>query len=152
MMKCSEVMTKDPVCCLPSDSVAKAAELMKSENIGSIPVIENEQSQTLVGIVTDRDLALTIVAEGRDAKTTPVESVMTRKLVTCLADDDLQKALGAMAEHQLRRIPVVDNDKKILGIIAQADVATRTDQPEKTGEMVKEISQDQPFVNDSLGG
>jgi CBS domain-containing protein len=141
MTKCNEVMTKDPVCCLPTDSVAKAAELMKSENIGSIPVIENKQNQKLVGIVTDRDLALMIVAEGRDAKSTPVEAVMTRELVTCLADDDLQKALDAMAEHQLRRIPVVDDDNKIIGIIAQADVATRVDEPEKTAEIVKEISQ-----------
>jgi CBS domain-containing protein len=141
MKKCNEVMTKDPVCCLPNDSVAKAAELMQSGNIGSIPVIENEQNQKLVGIVTDRDLALKIVAQGRDAKSTNVEAVMTHKVVTCLADDDLQKALDAMAEHQLRRIPVVDSDNKIVGIIAQADVATRIDQPEKTAEMVKEISQ-----------
>ena len=141
MKTCNEVMTKNLVCCLPNDSVAKAAELMKSENIGSIPVIENEQTQKLVGIVTDRDLALKIVAEGRDVKSTKVEAVMTHQVVTCRADDDLQKALDAMAEHQLRRIPVVDNDNKILGIIAQADVATRVDQPEKTAEMVKEISQ-----------
>ena len=66
---------------------------------------------------------------------------MTRKVVTCLAEDDLQKALDAMAEHQLRRIPVVDNDNKILGIIAQADVATHVDQPKRTAAMVKEISQ-----------
>ena len=141
MKKCNEVMTKNPVCCLPNDSVAKAAELMKSENIGSIPVIENEQTQKLVGIVTDRDLALKIVSEGRDATSTKVDVVMTRKVVTCLAGDDLQEALDAMAEHQLRRIPVVDNDHRIVGIIAQADVATRVDQPEKTAEMVKEISQ-----------
>lgn len=141
MKKCSEVMTKDPVCCLPNDSVAKAAELMKSENIGSIPVIESQQTRKLVGIVTDRDLALKIVSEGRDAKSTNVEAVMTRKVVTCFADDDLQKALDAMAQHQLRRMPVVDNDNKLVGIIAQADVATRVDQPEKTAEMVKEISQ-----------
>ena len=141
MKKCDEVMTKYPVCCLPTDSVAKAAELMKSGNIGSIPVIENEQTQKLVGIVTDRDLALTIVAEGRDAKSTKVETVMTRKVVTCFAGDDVQKALDAMAEHQLRRIPVVDHDNKIVGIITQADVATRINQPEKTGEMLKEISQ-----------
>jgi CBS domain-containing protein len=144
-------MTENPVCCLTNDSVAKAAELMKRENIGSIPVIENEQTKMLVGIVTDRDLALSIVAEGRDARSTKVEAVMTRKLVTCLADDELQKALGAMAAHQLRRIPVVDHDNKIVGIIAQADVATRVDEPETTGEMVKEISQDHPFANDSLG-
>jgi CBS domain-containing protein len=141
MKKCIEVMTKNPVCCLPNDSVSAAAELMKSGNIGSIPVIDNEQTQKLVGIVTDRDLALKIVAEGLDAKSTKVETVMTRKVVTCLADDDLQKALDAMAEHQLRRIPVVDNDNRVVGIIAQADVATRVDQPEKTAEMVKEISQ-----------
>ncbi|HLO29672.1 MAG TPA: CBS domain-containing protein [Anaerolineales bacterium] len=141
MKKCSEVMTKNPVCCLPNDSVAKAAELMQGEDIGSIPVIENEQSRKLVGIVTDRDLALKIVAAALDAKSTRVEVVMTRKVVTCLASDDLQKALDAMAEHQLRRIPVVDNNNKIVGIIAQADVATRADQPEKTAEMVKEISQ-----------
>jgi CBS domain-containing protein len=141
MKKCSEVMTKDPVCCLPNDSVADVAQLMKRENIGPIPVIENEQTRKLVGIVTDRDLAMKIVAEGNDAKSTKVETVMTRDIVTSLADDDLQKALDAMAEHQLRRILVVDNDHKILGIIAQADVATRVDQPEKTAEMVKEISQ-----------
>ncbi len=141
MKKCNEVMTKNPVCCLPDDMVTKAAELMKSSNIGSIPVIENEQTKKLVGIVTDRDLTLKIVAKGLDAKSKKVESVMTRKVVTCRAEDDLQKALDAMAEHQLRRIPVVDNDNKILGIIAQADVATRVNQPEKTAAMVKEISQ-----------
>ena len=134
-------MTKNPLCCLPEDLATKAAKLMKSEHIGSIPVIENEQTKKLVGIVTDRDLTLRIVAEGLDAKSTKVETVMTRKMVTCHAEDDLQKALDAMAEYQLRRIPVVDGDNKIVGIIAQADVATRVDQPQKTAEMVKEISQ-----------
>ena len=141
MKKCSEVMTKSPVCCLPNDMVVNVAELMNSGNIGSIPVIENEQTKKLIGIVTDRDLALKIVAKGLDAKSTKVEAVMTRKMITCRADDDLLKALDAMAEHQLRRIPVVDADHKIVGIIAQTDVATRVDQPEKTAEMVKEISQ-----------
>ena len=141
MEKCNEVMTKDPVCCLRDDTVAKVARLMQRDNIGSIPVIENDQTQKLVGIVTDRDLVLKIIAKGQDAKSTKVESVMTRQVVTCLAGDNLQKALDAMAEHQLRRIPIVDNNHKIIGIIAQADVATRVNQPEKTAEMVKEISQ-----------
>jgi CBS domain-containing protein len=141
MKKCNEVMTKDPVCCLPDDTVAKAAQLMQRDNIGSIPVIENNQTQKLVGIVTDRDLVLKIIAKGQDAKSTKVEAVMTHQVVTCHAEDDLQKALDAMAEHQLRRIPIVDTNHKIIGIIAQADVATRVDQPEKTAEMVKEISQ-----------
>lgn len=141
MKTCNEVMTKDPVCCLPKDSVANAAELMKKGDIGSIPVIENEQSKKLIGIVTDRDLALKVVAGGLDAKSTTVETVMTRNVITCHADDDLNRALKAMAEHQLRRLPVVDHADRIVGIIAQADVATRIDQPEKTAEMVREISQ-----------
>ena len=141
MKKCNEVMTKYPISCLPSDSVAKAAELMKSGNFGSIPVIENEQTQKLVGIVTDRDLAVTIVAEGRDATSTKVETVMTRQVVSCLADDDLQKVLDAMAKQKLRRIPIVDPENRLVGMITQADVATRINQPGKTAEMVKEISQ-----------
>jgi CBS domain-containing protein len=140
MKKCEEVMTKNPVCCLPNDVVAKVAQLMKSENVGSIPVIESEQAKKLIGIVTDRDLALKVVAEGLDSKSIKAEAVMTLEVVTCLADDELQKALDAMAKHQLRRIPVIDKDHKVVGIIAQADVATRVDQPEKTAEMVKGIS------------
>lgn len=134
-------MTKNPIACLPTDMVAKAAGLMKSENIGSIPVVQNEQNRILVGIVTDRDLALKIVAEGLDAKSTTVESVMTHQVITCHVDDDLQKALDSMSENQVRRIPIVDKDKKILGIIAQADMATRTNHPKRTAEMVKDISQ-----------
>ncbi len=141
MNKCNEVMTKNPIYCLPNDAVTRAAQLMKNENIGPIPVIENEQTKKLVGIVTDRDLALKVVADGRDPKSTKVDEVMTGKVVTCRPDDDLQKALDAMSKHQLRRIPVVDDDNKLVGIIAQADVATRVNQPQKTAEMVKEISQ-----------
>jgi CBS domain-containing protein len=141
MKKCSEVMTKNPACCLPTDTVSRAALWMKKENVGSIPVIESEQTKKLIGIVTDRDLALQVVAEARDAKTTKVADVMTHKIITCRVDDDVQKAVDAMAEHQLRRLPVVDNDYKIVGIISQADVATRVDQPEETAKMVKEISQ-----------
>ena len=144
MKKCSEVMTSKPVCCRPHDTVATAAKYMKVGNVGSIPVVEDEHNMKLVGIVTDRDLALHIVAEGRDAKSTKVGAVMTGNVVTCLADDDIEKALAAMSTHQLRRIPVVDRENKLVGIIAQADVATRVDQPEKTAEMVKEISQASP--------
>jgi CBS domain-containing protein len=141
MKKCSDVMTKDPVYSLPNDGVAKVARLMKSKDIGSVPIVENEQTKKLVGMVTDRDLALRIVAQGRDPKSTKAEEVMTRKVVTCQADDRLQNALDAMSEHQVRRIPVVDKNYAIVGIIAQADVATRVDEPEKTADLVKGISQ-----------
>ncbi len=140
MKKCREVMTGEPVCCVPTDTAARAAKLMKAENIGSLPVCEDRHSKKLVGIVTDRDLALYIVAEDRDAKSTKVQDVMTSQPVTCRADDDMQKALDAMEKSQVRRIPVLDDDGHLIGIIAQADVATRTDQREKTAEVVEEIS------------
>jgi len=144
MKKCSDVMTGNPACCLPGDTVLKAALLMKTGNVGSIPVVENEQTRKLVGIVTDRDLALKILAERRDPAATSVHAVMTSPVVTCRADEDLQIALDAMATHQLRRIPVVNPEQGVVGIIAQADVATRADQPEKTAEVVKQISQASP--------
>ena len=140
MKICEDVMTPKPVCCLPTDNLMLVAQLMNSENIGSVPVIENNETQKLIGIITDRDLALRIIGEGRDAKSTRIEAVMTRKVVTCRADDELQRALDAMSEHQVRRIIIVDRVNKVLGITSQADVATRVDQPEKTAEMVKEIS------------
>ncbi len=140
MHTCENVMTKNPTCCQPSDSVMKVAQWMKRENIGSIPVIENNETRKLVGIVTDRDLALKVIGQGSDPKTVQVDSVMTHKLVTCRPEDDIQVALDRMSEHQLRRIPIVDDEHKILGIISQADVATRVNQPEKTAEVVKDIS------------
>ena len=141
MKICEDIMTPNPIWCLPTDTVKRIAELMKQNNIGSIPVIENEQTKKLIGITTDRDLALRVIAEGRDAKSTKVEAVMTRKVITCRGDDDIQVAMNSMSEHQIRRILIVDNVNKILGIISQADVATRVDQAEKTAEVVKEISQ-----------
>ena len=114
---------------------------MKDEDVGSIPVIEDEETMKLIGIVTDRDLALQVVAPERDASTTQVEDVMTYEVITCRATDDVQKAVDAMAQHQLRRMPVIDGDHRIVGIISQADVATRVEESEEIAEMVKEISQ-----------
>jgi CBS domain-containing protein len=140
-MRCEEVMTKNIVCCLLNESVMKAAQKMKISDIGSVPVIENEENRKLVGIISDRDLAIRIVGEGRDSKTVEVKEVMTKNVMTCQAVDDAQRALDLMAANQLRRIPVVDNNNRIIGIIAQADIATRLNQPEKTAEVVKDISE-----------
>jgi len=114
---------------------------MKKEDIGPVPIVDSEQSRRLVGIVTDRDLVLKVIAEGLDPRTRQVEEVMSKKLVTCRADDDVNVAMRAMAQFQLRRIPVVDDNMKLVGIISQADVAIRMNEPEKTGEVVKEISE-----------
>jgi CBS domain-containing protein len=135
-------MTRDVVTGTPENTIVEAAQLMKTEDIGPVLIVDNEQSKTLVGIVTDRDIVVKAIAEGRAANTTRVGDVMSKKLVTCRADDDVNIAMKAMAQYQLRRIPVVGENMKLLGIISQADVATRVDVPEKTAEVVREISQE----------
>jgi CBS domain-containing protein len=142
MKTCKDVMTATPVCCLPTDNVIEVAQTMKRENIGPIPVIDNTESQKLIGIITDRDLAMKIVGEGRDPRSTRVEAVMTRRVVTCRADDEINIAMKLMSNHQIRRIVVVDHANTVEGIISQADLATRMNQPEKTAEVVKDISQE----------
>jgi CBS domain-containing protein len=134
-------MTQDLVVGTPANTVTEMARLMKTEDIGPILIVDNEQSKTLIGIVTDRDLVVKAIAEGLDPKTTKVNDVMSKKLVTCYTDDDVEQAMNAMAQYQLRRIPVVEENMKLVGIISQADVATRVDEPDRTGEVVKEISQ-----------
>ena len=139
-MLCSEIMTKNPEYCLSSDPVVKAARLMKSEDVGPIPIVDDKDGKRLAGIVTDRDLAIKVVAEARDPKTTPLKQVMTSDVVTCKENDDVEKALKLMQDHQIRRIPVVDGGDHLLGIIAQADVANRLGSSRTTGKVVQEIS------------
>lgn len=142
MKKCSDVMTKDVVTCTQDTTIVEAARLMKTEDIGPVLVVDNEQSRTLVGILTDRDIVVKVIADGQDVNTTQVGDTMSKKLVTCHADDDVDVAMKAMAQFQLRRIPVVGENMTLVGIISQADVATRVDAPEKTGEVLREISEE----------
>lgn len=139
-MKCSDIMTSEPACCLPSEPVQTAAQLMKSQDVGPIPIVDDDRSRTLIGIVTDRDLAIRVVAAGLNPRMTLVQEVMTSGAIACRQDDDVRNALRAMEEYQLRRIPVVDDSGRLVGIIAQADIATRINEPEKTAEVVEEIS------------
>jgi CBS domain-containing protein len=106
-----------------------------------VPVVQDHENRHLIGMVTDRDLAVRVIAEGRDPDRTAVRDVMSMHPVACQASDVYQQALQAMGEHQLRRIPVVDADGRLAGIIAQADVATRLAQPSTTGAIVEAISE-----------
>lgn len=137
---CGDLMTENPVCCVANDMVRVVAQSMKAGGIGAMPVIDSHEKRKVIGIVTDRDLALKVVAEGLDSRKTTVEDVMSRKMVVCKTGDDWQSALDAMARHQLRRIPVVDDQGRIAGIIAQADVATRMEEPAAIAKVVEEIS------------
>lgn len=135
-----EIMTKNPVCCLPTDSVKKAAELMKKGDFGALPVIEAMESGKITGIITDRDITLKTVAEGMNPETTAVEIAMNSKVFTVRDDGDVNETLSIMADQQIRRVPVVDAEDHIVGMIAQADIATRLNDPAEAGKVVDEIS------------
>ena len=134
--KVHEVMTDRPRAVTPETTVSEAAQLMKSDDIGSLPILDGEQ---LAGMVTDRDIVIRAVAEGKDPRGMPVREVASRELVKVHADEDLSSALQLMASHQVRRLPVVDDDGRLVGILAQADVAVEAKE-KAVGEMVEEIS------------
>jgi CBS domain-containing protein len=139
--RCQDVMTKDPVYCTPQEPIERVAKIMRDEDIGVVPVVDNPESRMLIGIVTDRDLVVRVLATGSAADTMTVEQVMTRNPVSCRPEDNVQRALEIMAEHQLRRVPLVDDENRIVGIIAQADIARHIQVPEQVAEVVEEISQ-----------
>jgi CBS domain-containing protein len=119
----------------------KAAQLMKSQNVGPILIVADKDGRKLTGIITDRDLAIKIIAEARDPITTRLKEVMSDNVVTCKESDEVDQVLKLMEDNQVRRIPVVDQDNHLLGIIAQADVATRLGSPGTTGRVVEQISE-----------
>jgi len=135
--KVREVMTDRPRCVTPETPISEAARLMKSDDVGSLPILEGER---LTGIVTDRDIVLQAVAEEKDPRGMPVREVASRELVTIGPEEDLSEALRLMASHQVRRIPVVDEDSRLVGIVAQADIA-REVKDKDSGQMLQGISQ-----------
>ena len=139
-MKCREVMTDNPTCCLPHDLVNQVARVMHREHIGAVPVVSDEHSRELIGIITDRDLAIKVVAESRDPGRTVVSDVMSHTIVVCREDDDLSSAIAAMDEYQIRRVPIIDQGGRLVGIISQADIADSFHAPFGTARMVEEIS------------
>src|SRR5215831_1418489 len=140
-MRVKHVMTKDPSCCVPSDGAPRAAAIMRDEDTGIVPVIDNEQSQKVVGVVTDRDLCMNVVAEGRAPQTVPVEACMTTAVVTCSPNDSVEKATELMKENQIRRVPVVDADGRLQGIVSMADLVSRADlKVTETHDTLKKVS------------
>ena len=125
-MTCGEIMARNVVCCVPEDTIEHAAALMKTEDVGPIPVIESYASRRLIGVVTERDLVVKGIAEGRDAKSTEIRNIMTSHPVVCFEKDDVKDAIDLMESCRVRRIPVVDHGNHVLGIIAKADVEGRT--------------------------
>ena len=138
-MKIKEVMSQNPVCCLASDSAQSVARMMCERNIGSIPVVSDQQSKQLLGMITDRDLCCAVIAGGLDPKTTPIQKFITTKLITCRDGEDIDNCEKVMQEHQVRRVPVVDGQNHVIGIVSQADLALKG-KSEHVSKTVAEIS------------
>jgi CBS domain-containing protein len=136
-MRIQDAMTSNPRGVETSTPVVEAARLMKSEDVGSLPVLDGER---LVGMVTDRDIVLRVVAEGKDAESTTAGEIASTDLVTVDPQQELDEALRLMAQHQVRRLPVVEEDGRLVGILAQADVA-KEGKDAQTGQLVQEISE-----------
>jgi|SRR6266508_2163903 CBS domain-containing protein len=132
----SDVMTTRPRAVTPDTPVTQVAELMREEDVGAIPVVQDDK---LVGMVTDRDIVVRAVAQGKDPRGMPVAEVSSRELVTVDPDQDLSDALQLMAQHQVRRLPVVDEDNHLIGVVSQADVA-REVKDKAAGELLEDIS------------
>lgn len=141
MVMCRDLMTEELVVCTTTDSVAEVAQKMRSADVGSLPVMEATRSRKLIGIITDRDLALRVIGDQLDPNTTKAGQVMSTTLVTCYLDDDIGLAMRKMSDRQVRRIPVVNKKGEIMGIIAQADIARHTD-ARTAGEVVEDISRE----------
>ena len=131
-----DLMTANP-CSIDADqTVAHAAKMMRDEDVGLAPIVEGDK---LIGTVTDRDIAIRVVAEGKDPQQTTVREIASTNIVTIDPQQDLDEALRLMAQHHVRRLPVVEEGGRLVGIVAQADVAREADDT-RTGELVEEIS------------
>jgi len=137
-MNVESVMTREVAVVSPTDSVRAAADVLKRLNIGSAPVCNG---RSLVGMLTDRDIAVRAVADGRDPVNTPVEQVMTRDVVYCFADQDVEEVADAMAASQVRRMPILNRQHELVGIVSLGDLAVDVADDEMTGEVLEEVSQ-----------
>jgi len=132
-----DVMTRDPACCSHNATLDEVAKMMVQNDCGEIPIVDS--SDRPIGVITDRDIVVRAVAEGKNPTGHTVESVMTRPVVTVRADAPIEEVVATMERHRIRRVPVVDDGGCCTGIIAQADIAVEA-APEKAAELVREVS------------
>ncbi|HEV8599122.1 MAG TPA: CBS domain-containing protein [Gemmatimonadales bacterium] len=146
-------MTKDPACCTPTDTVQHAARLLLEYDCGCLPVVEDQQSRRLVGVVTDRDITCRSVARGWSPDTS-VEAVMSPDPVRCSPEADIREVERIMVERQVRRVPVEDGDGCCIGIVAQADLALAEDRglsDREVGRVVEQISRPAQALGSEAG-
>jgi CBS domain-containing protein len=137
-MKISEILTPDPECVTPETTLAQAAQRMKALDVGMLPVCESDR---LIGTITDRDITVRAVAAGYNPSTTIVREAMTREMVYCFDDEDIAEAALLMERRQVRRLPVINREKRLVGIVALGDLAVRTHRERLVGEVLVGISE-----------
>lgn len=139
-MKVSEIMTRDPATCTADTPLAEVARLMVDCNCGEIPIVESKESGKIVGVVTDRDIVCRTIAKDINPLEKTAGDVMSKSPYSVHPDDDLQECIDIMEEHQVRRVPVVEDDGRCCGIVSQADLA-RTGSEHEIAEVLQEVSQ-----------
>jgi CBS domain-containing protein len=137
-----EAMTTDPYCCTRTDTSVTAARIMLDHDTGAVPVVEEYERPRIVGLVTDRDLCLGVVAQDSTPHAVQVERCMTTNVICCMPDDPLDKAVALMQRNRVRRIPVVDHEGVIVGILSMADLIQRSQISEdETANMLRRVSE-----------
>ena len=137
-MKVNEIITHDPQVIHPETALIEAAQKMKSLDIGMLPVCDGDR---LVGVITDRDITVRGVAQGYDPKTARVQEVMTPEVIYCFDDEDVKEAAKKMEEKQVRRLPVLNREKRLVGIVSLGDLAVRTGKEKLAGEVLERVSE-----------
>ena len=137
-MQIQEIMTQDPACCTPEANVRDVARMMADNDCGEIPVLD--ESSRPIGVVTDRDIACRVVAQGNDPERTIARDVMSSPVITASPEDDVADCLEKMEQNQIRRVPVVDESGACCGMLAQADIARAASEGD-IAELVRDVSQ-----------
>jgi CBS domain-containing protein len=145
-MKVREIMSANPICCVASDTAQHVAQIMRERNVGSVPVVDDLQSHKLLGMITDRDLCLAIVAQGLNPTNTAIKPYLTVQALSCREGENIDTCARLMQKHQVRRIPIVDSDGRVIGIVAQADLALKADS-KTLDKTIREVSKTgRPFI------
>ncbi len=138
-MQLKDIMTPEPDCVRPDDTLQEAARRMRDLDVGPLPVCGDDDR--LAGMITDRDIAVRAVAEGKDPRTTTVREAMTEEIIYGFEDQDIHEAARTMQERQVRRLLVMNRDKRLVGIVSLGDLATESGDARKAGEVLQDVSE-----------
>lgn len=139
--KVRDIMTRNPECVMQQDDLQRVSKLMLQHDVGALPVVESRENRKVIGMITDRDIVVRVIAEGKDVTRATVSDAMSSGVATVSENDSMDRVFSVMSEKKVRRVPVVDEQNQLVGIVAQADVALESRDQEKVIDTVEEISE-----------